>query len=136
MFKFVRDVVNDREYDLRNNTRLIDISVTRIKNIREFKNSLISLSEIDSEKGYFIYNEPNFASLGLKNEIDIIWTNWDGKIIHLEENYKTNKISQNFKDTKFIYLFKAGTINRKRIILNDVITHFYNRKKNKNNSFL
>ncbi len=136
MFKFVRDIVNEREYEIRNNGRKINLVTTRLKNLKDFKDSLISLSEIDLDRGYFIYNEPNFASFGLKNEVDIIWTDWDGKIINIEESFMTNKISNQYKETKFIYIFKAGTVSRKKIIMNDVLTHYYDRKKNKNNSIL
>ena len=136
MFKFIKDIINEREYELKNNSRKVNIAIKRIKNIKDFNDSLISLSEIGLDNGYFIYNKPNFASFGLKNKVDIVWTNWDGKIINIEEFFKTNKISQQYRNAKFIYIFKAGTVNRKKIIMNDVLTHFYDRKKNKNNSII
>lgn len=136
MFKFIKDAVNDRKYELQYNSRNMNITLTRIKNLKEFKNSLIKLSEIDVDKGYFIYNEPNFASFGLKNPIDIVWVDWDDRIIHYEESFVTNKVSSSYPNTKFTYILKAGTIERKRFINNDVLNHVYDRKKSKNNSIL
>lgn len=131
MFEIIKKSVNEREYELENNSKKINISVSRIKNFKDYKNSLISLSELDNNHGYFIYNERNFFSLGFKNKIDLVWTNWDGKIIHIEENFITNKLSEKINNTKYIYIFKPGTIKNKKIILGDQFTHFFNRKKNK-----
>ncbi len=127
--------IKTRKYDLLLNGKKINIEVTRVKGFKEFIDNLIRGAEMRIENGFFIYNEKNIATFGMSDKLDIVWVDWDGKVIKAYENFDVNKISKEYKDTKFIYIFAPETIVRKKIIKNDIITHEYKRDKNNNSLF-
>ena len=127
MFKELRKKINDREYLLYLNNKNINITSKRINGLKSQFDSLITNGEINPEKSFFIYNEKNLATFGLSYHLDIVWVNYDDKIIHIEEDFIENKISKEIENTKFIYIFSSGTIKKKEIILNGILKHIYKR---------
>ncbi len=128
--KFI-GLLNERTFDLYNNGKPLKIKVKRIKSLKDYIENLISVSSLKHNKAFFIYNKPNITTFGMSEKVDLLWVNWDGKVINIEENFDLNKVSKQYKDTKYIYIFSQNTISGNKIILNDVITHQYNRTKTK-----
>lgn len=126
-YEDLKKKINNREYSLYLNNKNIKIRTKRIKGIKNQFDSLIVNGILSQEKSFFIYNEKNIATYGLSNELDIVWVNFDEKIINIEENFPKNKISKEIPKTKYIYIFSAGTVKRKRIILSDILKHKYDR---------
>lgn len=136
MANFVKEIfknVNMRTYDLYLNDKKIDLFAKRIKNAKDYYHVLMSNRAIVNEESvFFVYNESIFASFGLSENLDIVFVNWDGMVTNIEENFPTNKISEEVKKTKFIYLFSKGVIKSKKIVVNDILKHEYNRKNKTN----
>ncbi len=101
----------------------------RVKGFKEYINLIAKSPEIKETNVFFTYNEPNFASFGMSEPLDLIWVNWDGKIIHVEEGFEMNKISKKVDNTKFIYIMASNSIKRNKILVNDTLIHRYDRKK-------
>lgn len=129
MLKSFSKAVKNREYNLYLNGKTIKISTKRIKGVKEYYASLMVSSSLPEDKSFFIYNEFNFASFGMSDVVDLVFANWDGKIIHIEESFKRNKISKKIDNVKFIYILPKNTVFKKSILMNDVLTHQYNRRK-------
>ena len=128
MFKKISKTVNERDYSLFLNGQVLDFTVRRLKSFKDEYSMLISgLPSLTESKGFFIYKQGNFSSLGLSEPLDLVWVDWDGKIIHIEEHFPRNKITDFIKNTKFIYIFQNGTLEKKSLILNDLLTHMYVR---------
>ncbi len=122
-------IINERVFDLYLNSKPLNITAKRIKTFKQYYNSLILFSGINEDKAFFIYKEYNFASFGISEKLDLVFVDWDNKIIHIEENFEKNKISKKIDNVKFIYIFPKNTIQLKKIILNDILIHQYNRKR-------
>ncbi len=121
--------VNKRKYQLFHNGEIMNFMITRIKGARDYINHLAKNPELKENKAFFIYNEYNFASFGMSEKLDLVWVDWDGKVIHLEESFDMNKISKKIDNSKFIYVFPKHSIKKNKILANDTITHAYKRKK-------
>jgi|GEM_PF-3185045 len=73
MFKKLTETVNNREYALYLNGQILDFRVKRLKSFKDNYRMLIAgLPSLTDDKGFFIYNEPNFSSLGLSENLDLI----------------------------------------------------------------
>ena len=127
MFQKLKENVKKREYELFLNKKNLKIKTRWISSIKDYYIFLIRELENVEDVGFFIYNEKNFASFGLMENIDIVFVDWDNKVIHIEEDFKTNKISIDIDKPKFIYIFKSGTVKKKRILMNDILSHVYKR---------
>ena len=121
--------ISNREYELIYNGKKINFNTKRIKNIKDYYNFLIRDPRNNQDYSFFLFNEYNIATFGLSNKIDVVFVNWNGNIINLEEGFQTNKISKKFTNTKFIYLFPNGTIKKKNLEIKGVLKHEFNRKK-------
>ncbi len=128
MLKTIQKIANERTYNLIHNEEPINITTNRIKGFIEFQKLLGSVDELAETRSYFVYNEQNIATFGLSFEVDVVWVDWDGKIIHIEEGFKMNKISKDFPKTKFIYFLSKGTVTKKKILVNDTFRHRFERK--------
>ncbi|AHK22563.1 hypothetical protein X271_00458 [Candidatus Hepatoplasma crinochetorum Av] len=100
-----------------------EIYLTRIINFTDYKNNLIKIKEFPPNFGYFIFNPKGFNSFLINEKLDIIFTDWDNHIFHLEKNFKTNSFTKGFKNAKFLYILPQKTIDNFNINLNDIITH-------------
>ena len=127
MINKIKKIVNNRSYQLYLNKNKIEINVTRLKNKKDYFNNLFLNEEMENEKAFFIYNEPNIFTFGLRENVDIVWVNWNNKIIHIEHSFKTNKFSKTFKNTKFIYILKEGVIKKNSMVINDLLVHKFQR---------
>ncbi|BDU67805.1 MAG: hypothetical protein TYPL_4580 [Candidatus Tyloplasma litorale] len=121
--------ISNREYALIYNGKKINFNTKRIKNIKDYYNFLIRDPRNNQDYSFFLFNEYNIATFGLSQKIDVVFVNWNGSIINLEENFETNKISKKYTNTKFIYLFPSGTIKKKNFELKGVLKHEFSRKK-------
>ncbi len=121
--------INNRRYFLVHNGERVDIITRRIKGFREYVRHIAKSTELKEGLGYFFYNEYNFASFGLSEPVDLVFVDWDGKIIHIEESFITNKISEKHEKTKYIYLFPANTVKKNKMLVNNTLTHEYQRRK-------
>ncbi len=129
MLEKVQKLVNRRKYYLIHNGERINIITRRVKGVREYIKYVAKSPELKEGFGFFIYNEYNFASFGMSEVIDLVFVDWDGKIIHLEESYDMNKISDVFPKTKYIYILPSGTIRKNKILTNNTLTHAFDRQK-------
>ncbi len=129
MLKKLQRTINKRDYFLIHNGERTNINAKRIKGFKEYINKLAKTPEMKEGKAFFIYNEFNFASFGMSEEIDLVFVDWDGKIIHTEESFAMNKITPKFDGVKYIYILTKNTLKKKKILTNDTLTHEYNRKK-------
>ncbi len=127
MLKTLQKYTKHRKYILVHNGEKMNFQAQRINGFKEYINLLAKTPELKETTAFFIYNEPNFASFGMSEPLDIIWVNWDGKIIHLEESFEMNKISQFIDKTKFIYILPIKSIKKNKILINDTLTHEYKR---------
>lgn len=128
-------LIASREFDLKLNGDKIKITAKRLSGVKDYYNLIVKSQELNPDKAFFIYNEMNFASFGMSEEIDLVFVDWNNKVFHLEHNFARNKISKNHDRTKFIYIFSKGMIDKKKIRLNDILNHHYDRKKEKKNRF-
>lgn len=126
--KFIKPI-SQKKFTLHLNEKPLNIHSKRIKGFKEFMNELVNGPTLVPEMSFFIYNEKNIATIGLSERLDIIWVNWDGKVINMEKSFEKNKISASFQNTKYIYILKENSINENRIIKNDIITHVCLEKK-------
>ncbi len=129
MLERIQKIVNRRKYHLIHNGEKTNIIARRVKGVKEYIKYVAKSPELKEGYGFFIYNEPNFASFGMSEVIDLVFVDWDGKIIHLEESYDMNKISDMFPKTKYIYILPADTIRKNKILNNNTLTHLYDRQK-------
>ncbi len=129
MLERLQKHVNRRNYFLVHNGEKTSITTRRIKGFREYVKYIAKMPEFKEGKGFFIYNEFNFASFGISDLVDLIFVDWDGKVIHIEESFEMNKISDKFENVKFIYILPKNTVNKNKILTNDTLTHEYDRKK-------
>ncbi len=123
MIKNIQELVNKRNYSLVHNGNKTKLTVKRIKGFKEYVNNLAKSTELVEGKGFFIYNEYNFASFGMSEKLDIVFVDWEGKIIYIEESFDMNKISKIENDTKYIYVFPRNTIRKNKILMNDTLNH-------------
>lgn len=129
MIKRLQKNVNKRSYKLYHNGEEINIIATRVKGFKNYINKIAKSKELVDGKAFFIYNEYNFASFGLSEEVDLVFVDWDGKITHTEELFLMNKISDSYKKTKYIYILPKNSIKKNKILTNDTLVHRYDRKK-------
>ncbi len=129
MLKKLQRQVNNRKYFLVHNGEKLNITIRRIKGLKEYIKYVAKMTEAKEGKGFFIFNEYNFASFGMSEVLDIVFVDWDGKVFHIEESFNMNKISEKFDNTKYIYVLPKNTINKNKILTNDTLTHEYDRKK-------
>ncbi len=113
----------DKVYKLYHNNNYIDIKVMRIKIGGEYYKNLIKTKRFSNNFGYFIYNIKGFNSLLMYEKIDLIFVRNDKQIIKTYSNFNTNKISDFFKETKFVYILPQNTIVRNNIKEGDYIKH-------------
>lgn len=129
MIKEYLNKVSKREYDLYLNDKNLKIKTKRIKGLVEYVSLIANSNFISENNSFFIYNEKNFASFGMLEKLDLVFVDWDNKVIHIEENFERNKISKNINKPKFIYILEKNTVLKKGILLNDILKHEFNRKK-------
>ncbi len=129
MIKNIQDSINKRNYSLIHNGTKTKITVKRIRGFKDYVNNLAKSTELAEGKGFFIYNEYNFASFGMSENLDLIFVDWDGKIIQIEESFNMNKITKNEYGAKYIYVFPKNTIKKNKILINDTIGHEHIRGK-------
>lgn len=136
MLSNIQKKINNREYILVLNEKKINISTRRIKNIKEFYEFLIKPFKLKNDSTFFIYKYDIFFSIGLPNNVDLVWVSDEEVIINIEKNFSKNKISKKVENTKFLYILPSGFVDRKNISMNDKLTHLYVRKKIKDGNFL
>ncbi len=129
MLDTIRKNVNKRKHILVHNDERTKFVATRIKGFKEYLDNLARTPELKEFKAFFIYGEPNFASFGMSEKLDLLWVDYDGKIIHIEEGFAMNKISPRIKGTKYIYILPQNSIKKNKILANDTLTHVYDRPK-------
>lgn len=129
MFESMIRKVNKWDYQVYHNGERTNFSASRVKGFKQYIEKLAKSPELKEHKVYFFHNEPNFASFGMSEEIDLVWVDFDGKITHIEENFLMNKISITIPKTKYIYVFAKNTVKKNKILENDTLTHQHNRPK-------
>ncbi len=132
MFKLLQKTIDSRKYNLIHNGNPVKFEVQRIKGFKDYVNNIAKAVEFDEGLGFFVYNEYNFASFGASEVLDIVFVDWDGKVTHIEESFPMNKITKNFKNSKYIYIFPKLSVKTKKILINDTLRHEYFRTKKKN----
>ncbi len=113
----------DKIYKLYHNDNFIDIKVMRIKINGEYYKNIVKTRRFSNNFGYFIYNIKGFNSFLMNQKIDLVFVNNEKKVIKTFVNFNTNKISDFFKKTKFVYILPSETILRNKIKEGDYIKH-------------
>ncbi len=113
----------DKIYKLYHNDNFIDIKIMRIKINGEYYKNIIKTRRFSNNFGYFIYNIKGFNSFLMNQKIDLIFVDNEKRVIKTFVNFNTNKISNFFKETKFVYILPNETISRNKIKEGDYIKH-------------
>ncbi len=116
-------------YVLELNKKPLDITVYRIKTIKNYWKRLIDRKIFPPNEGFFIYKPNGFMSYLITEPVDLIFVNWDEKIFSILENFKTNKITKAIPEAKFVYILLGANAKEKRIKEGDTLTHSRKRIK-------
>ncbi|NOQ50118.1 MAG: hypothetical protein GQ557_00435 [Mycoplasmataceae bacterium] len=111
------------KYFLVLNEKKLDIDIWRIKSLKKYWSRLIVRKEIPINEGYFMYRANGFNSYLINETVDLIFVDWNDKVIKIYHHFETNKISPGIKGTKFLYILSGGNVKRKNIYEGDVLKH-------------
>lgn len=111
------------KYQVLLNNRKLNIYVKRIRTIKTFYTQLISRKIFNYNEGFFIHKTNGFATYMFNFPVDLIFVNFEEKIIKIIPNFQSNKISNYYPDVKFCYIFPEKTIKNNNIQINDLLKH-------------
>lgn len=111
------------KYKFYKNNEKIDIDLKRIIIGKNYFKNLIKIKFFPTFTGYFIYGEKGFNSFLFNNNIDLIIVDSAKNILLLEKNFIKNKITNYYKDAKYIYILPKNTISYNKIESTDKIWH-------------
>ena len=112
------------KYYLFHNDNRLTNDLKRIIIKKNYINKLINTFENDNISSYyFIHGEKGLNSFLFKRRFDVVFTNSDNEVIYKEEKFELNKISNYYKELKYIYLLPLTTIKKKNIQLGSEVKH-------------
>ncbi|WP_339023190.1 hypothetical protein [Spiroplasma endosymbiont of Crioceris asparagi] len=106
---------------LLHNENEIDIQVTCLKYLDEKIATILLNERFESQIAFRIQNAHAFNTIGLKEEIDVVFCDKNGKVISTYSKMPIQKVTGYYKNAWYIFVFASKTIDFLNIKVNDFL---------------
>jgi uncharacterized membrane protein (UPF0127 family) len=98
-------------YRLIYNNEDINIKLSKIVTVEDKIDSLIKTDKLLFRYGFFIRNQKAFNSMFFNFKIDIVFTNFNGRIVKTIQSFPTNSISKYFDEAHVCIVLPEHTVD-------------------------